>query len=427
MNRHLILTATFAACCHWTVARAEEASSPLISTFGPPPIVTVSFNEGSELVDVQPLAPARLAEELVIEENDDILEPAKLPIEQEAAAVVEEPVGVENGDEPQVEAELIRERFPDGTTKLERYVIQDDQQNYINHGSWKMWDIKGNVIAEGDYHHGKRHGEWVGWFFPGEVTMLQGLPYNKFTGPFVSQAQFRHGELHGAWTIYDSSKRTASEFYYENGKRHGIWTWWYPDGQKMREMEYSDGEIDGELAEWREGGEQVGKDTYIKGRRLGLQKELFDDGSQKSAGMYLHAQQVPSGADDWWVCDVAPFMTKGRDEKHGAWTSWHPNGQERMRGEYRFDVPVGSFTWWHPNGQKALAGEYTQGLQDGDWTWWHDNGLKSIQGQYTAGKATGQWIWWKSDGKVAQRANYDKGEQATETADSGTSEPARLK
>ena len=39
------------------------------------------------------------------------------------------------------EIEVIRERYPNRSVKIEREVTQDAEGNYVNHGSWKMWDL----------------------------------------------------------------------------------------------------------------------------------------------------------------------------------------------------------------------------------------------------------------------------------------------
>src|SRR4029079_13842394 len=38
--------------------------------------------------------------------------------------------------------EVIQERYPNRSVKVERQVTQDTDGNYINHGAWTMWDEK---------------------------------------------------------------------------------------------------------------------------------------------------------------------------------------------------------------------------------------------------------------------------------------------
>ena len=57
--------------------------------------------------------------------------------------------------------EVVRERYPNTHVKIERETTLDSHGNYVNHGSWKMWDTAGNVVAEGQYNMGKRSGQWT--------------------------------------------------------------------------------------------------------------------------------------------------------------------------------------------------------------------------------------------------------------------------
>jgi antitoxin component YwqK of YwqJK toxin-antitoxin module len=340
------------------------------------------------------------------------------PTDWNGTAASQVPTGLEPGepnenptsDAASVRSELIRERYPNGSVKIERVVIQDEQDNFINHGKWKMWDESGNLMAEGSFRHGEREGTWVRWFKGAEAKIFSTVPYKQFVGPFVSRATFEGGKLHGSWTIYDGKQRKVSEWQYASGLRDGRWTWWYTTGKKMREIDYSDGDIDGSVSDWNPDGRLTVKDTYQKGRKLARKVTYYSGSVKKTEGMYLHARMTPKSEDDWWNCELAPFASEGKDERHGPWTSWYPNGQQKLEGEFAGDVEDGTFTWWHSNGQKASQGSYERGKQIGKWTWWHQSGLKSIQGEYTsAGGPSGSWTWWNEDGKVAQRADFSTG------------------
>src|SRR5215469_2449125 len=137
----------------------------------------------------QPSGPAALEEGPM----DDLDRPAPLPEQGEQ-------------DEEAGEIEVIRERFPNGSIRIEREVTQDADGNYVNHGSWKMFDERGTILAEGHYRNGERDGTWNRWYRVKEAELFTKVPYSQFTGPFVSQASFRNGKLHGKWAIYDSKQ-----------------------------------------------------------------------------------------------------------------------------------------------------------------------------------------------------------------------------
>ena len=327
----------------------------------------------------------------------------------------------EDSDEP----ELIQERYPNRAIKVEREVKQDANGNYVNHGIWKMWDQRGNVVAEGQFQDGERDGTWNRWYRTGEVELLRKAPYSQFIGPFISQATFVSGKLDGKWTIFDAKQHKISEWDFSAGQRNGKSIWWYSNGQKMREIEYREGEIDGQFVEWTPDAQVTVRDTYQGGRRIAKKVAEHNPGQKKSEGTYLFAKDIIKTADDYWNCQLATYQKAGKDEKHGPWTSWYSTGQKQMIGEYRNDAPVGKFTWWHLNGQKALEGSYVNGKQHGRWIWWHQNGQKSIQGDYVMGNPTGHWSWWGEDGKVSQAANLSHSEGKIVDTDSPEKDAGR--
>jgi antitoxin component YwqK of YwqJK toxin-antitoxin module len=312
------------------------------------------------------------------------------------------------------ERELIKERYPDGSVRVEREVSQDEEGNYHNHGFWKTWDNKGNLLAQGEFSSGSRTGTWVRWYRnPADVPLFGKLPFSKFNGPYISQAMFNNDQLDGFWTIYDGKKAKISQIEYKGGKRNGTTTFWHANGTKMREAQYRDGELHGQVLEWNPDGTLTVKDTYQNGHRLAPKVVAkYQDGNKKSEGMFLFAKEIEQSPDDWWNCRMQTTTKQGRDERHGPWTTWYSNGQVQLEGNFEHDLQHGQFTWWHQNGQKVLEGRFDKGKQNGIWTWWFPTGQKSIRGEYAHGNPTGRWTWWKEDGKVAQSAdlsNSDNG------------------
>jgi antitoxin component YwqK of YwqJK toxin-antitoxin module len=309
-------------------------------------------------------------------------------------------------------AELIKDRYPSGSVRIERQVTQDAQGNYLNHGTWKNWDERGNLIAQGQYEYGNRTGVWIRWYRNvQDASILGKLPYSQYVGPFISQATFKNDQIDGLWTIYDGKTHKISQWSFVDGKRQGTSTWWYANGKKMREAQFQNGDMDGEYLEWAADASLRVKETFDSGRKLAIKTSYFNGGKvKKSEGMYLFAKDVEHSPDDWWSCKLVTTVKTGRDEKHGVWTSWFPSGQPQLEGKYENDLQVGEFTWWHSNGQRALQGEFARGKQMGKWTWWHANGQKSIEGEYANGNPAGRWTWWKEDGRVVQSADLSHSE-----------------
>jgi antitoxin component YwqK of YwqJK toxin-antitoxin module len=323
------------------------------------------------------------------------------PVVQNAVPELQEGAG-ELG--PNVET--IRERYPNRRIRIERQVTQDALGNYLNHGSWKMWDERGTLMAEGRNIEGLREGVWNRWHTGNDSKLFGEYPYSKFTPPFVSQAEFKDGQLHGAWTIFDGKQHKISEWNFTNGQRQGVSVWFHPNGKKLREINYKDGTVDGEVLEYTETGKVSKNETFQQGRQPALQTENYPDGAKKTQGMYLRAPLVVKAADDWWNALPAVFTSVGKAERHGEWMTWYPNGQEQLRGNFQNDKEDGLFVWWYPNGQKSAEGEYRAGQQQGTWVWWHTNGQKSSEGDYRDGDQVGRWTVWNDQGRVTQASEH---------------------
>src|SRR3954452_8566117 len=141
------------------------------------------------------------------EEQSKLRVPANLPSMMlceneptEAAAVTKEP-GVAG------EVELVRERYVDGKVRVERQVTLNNEGNYVNHGTWKMYAPSGDVAAEGQYTFGQRTGMWTRWSTRKDSNVLGEAPFNHFKAPFMSQATFADYKLDGDLIITDPNEK----------------------------------------------------------------------------------------------------------------------------------------------------------------------------------------------------------------------------
>jgi antitoxin component YwqK of YwqJK toxin-antitoxin module len=310
------------------------------------------------------------------------------------------------------EVELVRERYPDGAIKTERQVTLDRDGNYVNHGAWKQFTAKGDVLAEGQFHFGRRVGLWTRWLGKNDSPIFNDAPFNQFKAPFMSQAHFTDGEMDGEWIVTDADDRKVNQVSLKMGQRHGIATTWLPNGKVYRQASYDLSVPTGDLLEAdKKTGELQRVATFVEGRKIITRTTHYPDNRQKQSEiMYLGAVTSQKSADDFWNVRFAKYTNDGKDLRHGIAKAWYPNGRIEHEGIYQFGKKSGVFTYWHENGQVATTGEYRDDQPEGTWVWWHENGQKSAFGKYQDGQLTGEWRWWNEAGKLTKQHIYDGSE-----------------
>lgn len=329
-----------------------------------------------------------------------------------------------SAEEPQTTSEsgrveVIRERFPDGSVFIEREVTLDPEENYVNHGDWRMFDRNGKITAEGRYEMGKRVGPWIRWHDKSTSKTVGAFPFNRFKAPFMSQASFTDGVLDGPWIIVDADNRKVMQVSIEEGKRHDTTLTWSPNGEVLRQQSFEHGVPVGDVLEMRNGSKQMERvATYLNGREIIEKKENHPRSKNpKFAESYLAPKTVVKTPDAFWSLTFAEYEHQGEAVLHGLSRHWHPNGQLKSQGEYAMGAKTGRFTHWHSNGQKRVEGEYVNDLQNGVWVWWHANGQKATIGQYQRGESTGKWRWWAEDGLLAEQKYFDAAAESVSERD----------
>lgn len=319
------------------------------------------------------------------------------------------------------QVEVVRERYPNGKVHIERQVTLDAQGNYVNHGSWKMFNNSEQVIAEGHYDMGKRVGTWTRWYGRGDAPVLGQYPFNRFKPPFVSVATFSDDKLDGEWLVADADQRKCLQISYAEGKRHGPVISWLPNGKTFQQAAYNHGVPVGDFFEIDKKGELELKGTYVDGRRLVTMSTYYDERrqkQQKTEELYLAPTTVETTPDDFWNLRFAEYTTQGEGMRHGPSKAWYENGTQQHEGLYELGKKSGTFTFWHPNGQVSATGDYRNDVPTGLWVWWHEMGQKAAIGKYDDGVLLGKWRWWNENGRLARSTVFDGSDRvATDPGD----------
>lgn len=307
---------------------------------------------------------------------------------------------------PTGQSEVITQRYPDGKPQVTRQVMQDQNGNFLNHGSWKLFNRRGQVLAEGEFKEGLMDGTWQRWHPADSTGLFREAPFNMFQGPFLSVATFSSGKLDGIWSIFDRFGRKIFDMPYSNGRRDGRSSWFRPNSNPMREVDFKEGQLHGQLVEYDQENKKTRDATFDQGQELITRTTYYFKEQKRAEHSFLGPKMEFLAEDDWWNAAPAPYETMGEELQHGPTREWYRNGQLRLAGQYKEGNQVGSFMWWHANGQKQIEGQFENGTKTGTWSWWHTNSEKAIEGGYDYNIEVGVWTWWNEFGQLEDQRDF---------------------
>lgn len=107
--------------------------------------------------------------------------------------------------------ETLEEFWPDGSIRIRREVLRDEDGMPIDHGVYVRWHQNGLPEYETVFDHGRKNGRAVRWHMNGEIWIeefyVMGLKegacrtWNE-AGELVKEERYAHGKPHGAWTVW---------------------------------------------------------------------------------------------------------------------------------------------------------------------------------------------------------------------------------
>ena len=304
--------------------------------------------------------------------------------------------------------EVIRERYTNGAVRIERQVILDKDQNYINHGTWKFFLPTGRLAALAQFDNGKKTGAWSRWLTAKDSPLFRQVQFRQFQAPFLSTFHYQDDVLQGKWKLADSANRTVFEINLVDGKRDAVCTWFFVNGKKLQEIQYDKGTLNGPFRKWNVQGQLVENRNFIDGREVGHMTEFHRPGVKKLEYGVLAGRVETLNPDKPWNLEFAVEKKVGQDIKNGTVTAWFPNGQIQFTGRYDNDLQNGKFAWFYETGQKQAEGDFENDQRSGSWVWWHKNGMRASTGSYVKGLPEGDWQWWLADGKLSRTKTFDQ-------------------
>ena len=308
--------------------------------------------------------------------------------------------------------ETIVERDAAGRIRLEREVALDQNENFVNHGIYNIYDEAGLIVGGGEYAWGQKNGPWKRVYKTQQEAPVLMQFGQGFTGPFVSEANFTDDKLDGVWFVTDKTGRIVFHWEFANGVRHGVSTWFDARGNTRQQIRYDNDQVDSDVISII-GKEQKILQRYIYGRKLVPDVEKFANGRVKRQGHVLMPKEVTRINVDWWNAEAQEtFIRKsGEMVRHGEFKFWYANGRPQLTGAYNVGREIDDFVWYYDNGLKQTEGSYTDGLRDGTWSEWYANGAAKGTGVYTDGVRVGPWRSWHENGMRRRDASFQAGEQ----------------
>lgn len=297
--------------------------------------------------------------------------------------------------------ELIRDRYSDGKLKVERQVAMNERGDFVNHGLYRGYSPKGDLLVEGEYTWGQRSGAWMKRLDGAELTHLQSISTG-FKPPLMSTTEFVDGKMSIMWVLTDQANRTLAQIELRDGLRHGLSVVYSPTGEVRQQANYQHGVLQGNFAE-RQDSKSAKEETFVNGRKVIKDVQKSHGGSTKSEYQYLSPVHKIGVADDWDASTLGKLVADGEQTLHGPFATYHANGTAATKGTYRNGLLQGSYEAWHINGEAAVVGQYEAGKQIGEWTWRHPNGMKQAIAKYVDGAPSGKILAWDDSGKAVTK------------------------
>ncbi len=96
-------------------------------------------------------------------------------------------------------------------------------KNGVENGSVEFYHSTNEIMEQGNFRDGVKHGKWVRWSIGG----------NK-----LAEANYNKGKKQGKWLIWDERGTKRYEMFYANGAKTGTWMIWDEQGQISNKKQY---------------------------------------------------------------------------------------------------------------------------------------------------------------------------------------------
>lgn len=186
---------------------------------------------------------------------------------------------------------------------------------------------------------------------------------------------------------------------YQAGLKHGRWKRYWPAGQLMQDYAYAHGLRHGPERDWAENGTQVCEGENHRGKRIGTWHWWHDNGAKRCARVYddKHRQQGPFVHDH---ADGTPKARGQwlDDKPHGDWTWWDERGYEKLERGFARGTWHGAERAWFAGGVLAIQRTWRDGEKHGEEELYDATGRLTFQGAWSDGCPVGVHVQVDEDG-----------------------------
>jgi len=204
---------------------------------------------------------------------------------------------------------------------------------------------KGNLHIEGKVHHQKKAGNWISYFYSGQIAVLQAYEAGYKEGVFIrlsrqgyveEQCFYHLDKLSGIRTIFRPGGHVVTVEHYKNGQLDGVKKEFYENGKIMSTKQYRQGLLNGKSQWYNRKGVLIALYHFEQGRMSGLRQTYYSNGQLR---------------------DEINFVA---NEEEGEYNAYYPNGKLKITGTYKKGLRQGKWFKYNISG-KCIIQKYRKG------------------------------------------------------------------
>lgn len=195
------------------------------------------------------------------------------------------------------------------------------------------------------------------------------------------------------------------------GLKQGFWQKSYPDGKLMYRGEFKDNHPVGTMFRYYESGDLQARMHFSEDGNYAAASLFYEDGDISAEGFYY--QNLKDSIWKYYSYYSGALVSEEnylKGKKHGTETSYYENGQVSELIHWQLDTKEGPWIQYFPDGKEKLKATYSFNLLNGRYYFYYENGLMMILGNFVDSRRHGPWVFYDDAGKEKYKIEYNFGE-----------------